>query len=95
MLGFFDAGVALPRKVRAPVAVWKFGADLTMVALPGETVVDYALAVRKLANSSNLWVAGYSNDVFGYLPSKRVVEEGGYEAHGLTKGFGGPGFFAP
>ena len=26
-----------------------------------------------------MWVAGYSNDVFGYVPSVRVLREGGYE----------------
>lgn len=95
MLSFFDAGAKLPVRYRAPVAVWKFGRDLTLVGLPGETVVDYALAVEKLADPRSLWIAGYCNDKFGYLPSKRVAEEGGYEAQGLTKGFGGPGFFSP
>lgn len=95
MLTFFDAGAPLPTKYRAPVAVWKFGSDLTLVGLPGETVVDYALGVEKLADPKKLWLAGYCNDSFGYLPSKRVTEEGGYEAQGLTKGFGGPGYFAP
>ena len=95
MVEFLDAGAALPTRYRAPVAVWKFGRDLTLVGLPGETVVDYALAVEKLSDPARLWVAGYCNDKIGYLPSRRVTEEGGYEAQGLTKGFGGPGFFAP
>jgi neutral ceramidase len=95
MLAFLDAGARLPTKYRAPIAVWKFGSDLTLVGLPGETVVDYALGVEKLADPKKLWVAGYCNDQFGYLASKRVTEEGGYEAQGLTKGFGGPGYFAP
>ncbi len=95
MLLFFDNELAPPARYRAPVAVWTFGPELTLVGLPGETVVDYALAVAKLADPKKLWVAGYCNDKFGYLPSKRVAEEGGYEAQGLTKGFGGPGFFAP
>jgi neutral ceramidase len=95
MLLFFDAGAKLPTKYRAPIAVWKFGSDLTVVGLPGETVVEYAIGVEKLADPKKLWVAGYCNDSFGYLPSKKVIEEGGYEAQGLTKGFGGPGFFSP
>lgn len=95
MLLYFDNGLVPPARYRAPVAVWKFGSDLTLVGLPGETVVDYALAVEKLTDPRKLWVAGYCNDKFGYLPSKRVAEEGGYEAQGLTKGFGGPGFFSP
>jgi hypothetical protein len=27
-----------------------------------------------------IWVAGYCNEVFGYVPSQRVLQEGGYEA---------------
>jgi neutral ceramidase len=26
-----------------------------------------------------VWVAAYANDVFGYIPSSRVLAEGGYE----------------
>jgi hypothetical protein len=95
MLACLDAQEKPPVSYRAPVAVWTFGPDLTLVGLPGETVVDYALAVGKLTDPRRLWVAGYCNDKFGYLPSKRVAEEGGYEAQGLTKGFGGPGIFSP
>ena len=54
MLAFFDAGATLPAGFKAPVAVWKFGSDLTLVGLPGETVVDYALAVEKLADPRKL-----------------------------------------
>ena len=27
-----------------------------------------------------IWIAGYCNEVFGYVPSQRVLQEGGYEA---------------
>ena len=40
----------------------------------------------------NLWPAAYCNDQFGYLPSKRVMAEGGYENRGLANGTGS---FAP
>lgn len=30
--------------------------------------------------SPAVWVAGYCNEVFGYVPSQRVLQEGGYEA---------------
>ena len=63
-----------------PVQVARLGNDLTIVALPGEAVVDYSLRLKKeLAGSSRVWVGGYSNHVFGYLPSLRVLREGGYE----------------
>jgi neutral ceramidase len=40
-------------------------------------------------------VAGYSNDIFGYLGSRRVIEEGGYEGIGAnTRILNHPGRFA-
>ena len=46
-----------------------------------------------LDQPNQLWVAAYCNDVFGYLPSSRVLGEGGYETRGLYSGV--PGFFDP
>jgi hypothetical protein len=70
-----------------PVQVAQFGDDLTLVALPGEAVVDYSLRLKKEfaaeeKDGPRVWVAGYSNHVFGYLPSRRVLREGGYEGGG-------------
>lgn len=64
-----------------PVQVIKLGDDLTIVALGSEVVVDYSLRFkRELAGKAALWIAGYSNDYTGYVPSLRVHKEGGYEA---------------
>jgi hypothetical protein len=38
-------------------------------------------------------VAGYSNDVFAYIPSRRVLEEGGYEGGGAMIAYGQPAPF--
>ena len=65
--------------VTGRVAVWQFGEDLTLVALAGEVVVDYVALIEKALGPTKLWVAAYSNDVFGYLPSARLLGEGGYE----------------
>jgi uncharacterized protein YjeT (DUF2065 family) len=63
-----------------PVQVLRFGQDLTLVALAGEVVVDYALRLKRELAGPAVWVAGYTNDVLGYVPSARVLAEGGYEA---------------
>lgn len=65
-----------------PVQVVRFGSDLTLVAIAGETCVDYSLRLKRELAGPAVWVAGYCNDVFGYLPSLRVLREGGYEAGG-------------
>jgi hypothetical protein len=75
----------------------QFGRDLTLVALGGEAVVDYALRLKRdLAGTAVGWVAGYSNDCFGYLGSKRVITEGGYEGRDANlRILHHPGPFAP
>lgn len=63
-----------------PVQVVHFGDAVTLVALGSETVVDYALRFKSEIKAPMVWVAGYSNDYAGYVPSRRVAVEGGYEA---------------
>lgn len=75
--------------------VLRFGDDLTLIALAGEVVVDYSLRLKAELGGQMVWVAGYSNDVFGYIPSLRVLREGGYEAGGAMRYTELPGPFAP
>ncbi len=69
----------LPEKYPFPAQVVQFGDDLTLVGLGGETVVDYSLRLKKELAGPAVWVAGYCNDVMGYIPSARLLREGGYE----------------
>lgn len=93
MLALLERGEKLPTHYTCPFTVWQFGDDLTLVGLPGEVVVDYALLLEKALGPNRLWLAAYCNDVFGYLPSARVLSEGGYETRGLYSG--GVGLFDP
>ena len=72
-----------------------FGDDLLLIALAGEVVVDYSLRFKLEIRGVPVWVAGYSNDVFGYVPSLRVLQEGGYEGGGAMRYTTLPGPFAP
>jgi len=76
----------------APLHVLRLG-SLALVALSGEVVVDYALAIKRKYGSGT-WVAGYTDSVFGYVPSARVLREGGYEGGDAMLYFGRPGPFA-
>jgi len=78
-----------------PLHVARFGDDLAFVAISGETTLDYSLICKRELAGPFVWVAGYCDDVFAYLPSLRVLKEGGYEGrdgivHQLT-----PTPFAP
>jgi len=68
----------LPGDYPYPVQVWRFDA-LRWVFLGGEATVDYSLRIKRNAGSSHTWVAAYCNDVMAYIPSLRVLKEGGYE----------------
>ncbi|MCB1277723.1 hypothetical protein [Prosthecobacter sp.] len=68
-----------PDHVNYPVQVWQSGSDLTFIALTGETVVDYSLKFKAAYGWNNTWVCGYNNDLTSYVPSLRVLKEGGYE----------------
>ncbi len=95
MLKILDRDGRLPADYPYPIQVWQFGPDLTFIALAGEVVVDYDLRLKKELGAEKTWVAGYSNDVFAYIPSERVLKEGGYEGGGAMIYYGQPGPFAP
>src|SRR5262249_32783715 len=47
LLKHLEANGKLPVSYSTPVQVLRFGGDLLLVALPGETVVDYSLRLKK------------------------------------------------
>jgi len=93
MLQILDRDGKLPDHHSYPIQVWQFGKDMTFIALGGEVVVDYSLRFKRKYGFDTLWVAGYSNDVFAYIPSLRVLEEGGYEGGGAMIAYGQPAPF--
>ncbi len=78
-----------------PVQVWKFGDQLTWVALGGEVVVDYSLRLKRELVPGKTWVTGYANDVMCYIPSERVLSEGGYEGASSMIPYQQPSPWAP
>jgi hypothetical protein len=95
MLKTLERSGHLPSEYPYPLEIWQFGQDLTLVALGGEVVVDYDLRLKRELGTEKLWVAAYCNDVFAYIPSLRVLKEGGYEGGGAMIYYGQPGPFAP
>lgn len=93
MVAMIEKGEKPASHYNCPVSVWQFGQDLTLVALPEEVVVDYLKMIEKAIGPNQLWVAAYCSDVSGYVPSARLLSEGGYETHGLY--YTGVGYFHP
>jgi len=82
LLTELDAVGSLPTSYPVPVQVVCFGDSLSLIAIGGEVTVDYSLRLKKEfgeLSGAPVWVAGYSNEVMCYIPSDRVLEEGGYE----------------
>lgn len=85
LLDQLDAGKELMAEYPYPIQVIRLGSDFTLVALGGEVVVDYSLRLQDEIKDPVVWVAGYSNDVMTYIPSRRVWNEGGYEGGDAMK----------
>jgi hypothetical protein len=83
-------GRALDKTYPYPVGVWKLGNQIDFVFLGGEVVVDFAVRLKKQRGGYRTWVAAYSNDVMAYIPSERVLREGGYEGEGAMVYYGLP-----
>ena len=66
------------RQQHYEVQVWCLG-DLTMVALEGEVCADWGAMTRALATTRHAMVIGYANHCPGYIPTARIIREGGYE----------------
>jgi hypothetical protein len=95
LLEDIEAGGKLPASYPYPISIWKLGPDVQWVFLGGEVVVDYAVRVKSELAGSKTWVAGYSHDVMAYIPSRRVLLEGGYEGGGAMVYYGLPSPWSP
>jgi hypothetical protein len=79
-LARLQRGANLPTTLYYPLITWNFDDQLSLLFLPGEVVVDYAIRLRKENPTGPLWIHAYANYVPCYIPSKRILNEGGYEA---------------
>ncbi|MCC6264413.1 MAG: neutral/alkaline non-lysosomal ceramidase N-terminal domain-containing protein [Bryobacterales bacterium] len=66
--------------VNYPAQALRIGGDFVLVAMGGEVVVDYGHRIKRAMPGKRVIVAGYSNDVMCYIPTLRILREGGYEA---------------
>lgn len=95
MLRQLDAGEPLVTSYPYPVQVLRLGDRALIVALGGEVVVDYSLRLKRELGRDGTWVLGYCNDVMAYIPSLRVLNEGGYEGCTSMPLYGLPGKWSP
>jgi hypothetical protein len=72
--------------------VWRFGSGQTFVIMSSEVVIDYQIKFKQKYGVDSTWVLAYANEHIAYIPSLRVLEEGGYEG---TRGMLECGFPSP
>lgn len=85
-----DNGKPLRPTYPYPVQLWRLGNSIDWFFLGGEVVVDFANRTKTEQRGVQTWMAGYSNDVMAYIPSRRVLTEGGYEGGGAMVYYGQP-----
>jgi neutral ceramidase len=90
LLEEIDAGKPLSPTYAYPVQLWNLGNEIAWYFLGGEVVVDFAIRTKAEQHGVKTWIAGYSNDVMAYIPSRRVLTEGGYEGGGAMVYYGRP-----
>ncbi len=94
-LGKLDRGEELRTAVPYSIQTWLFGDDLAVLFMPGEVVVDYALRLKREFDFRRLWINAFSNDSPCYIPSERILREGGYEGRDAMIYYDQPAHFRP
>lgn len=89
------AGEKLPATYPYPIQVWQVGDGVTWVALGGEITVEYSLRIKEKLGQGRTWVTGYANDVMSYIPSEKILAEGGYEGETSQTYYQKPTKWAP
>lgn len=71
------------------VQVWKLGGEQLWISLSGEVVVDYSLKYKEKFGPQT-WVNGFAHDLVCYVPSTRILKEGGGQEIGVPWDYGLP-----
>ena len=93
-LEMLQNGQDIKTDISYPIQAWTFGDELAVVFLASEVVVDFSHRLKREFDATRLWVGAYANAFPGYIPSERVLAEGGYEGGGAMIYFGQPTRFA-
>jgi hypothetical protein len=68
-------------KDHAPIyiSVWYLGDETRLIAMEGEVSTEYALLLKRMFPGGKTMVLGYTNGVYYYVPTRKMITEGGYE----------------
>ena len=76
LLDALDRGEKFDTSYPCPIQIIRIGEQLLMIAIGGEPVIDYSVNLKQefAAEGKLVWVVGYANDMFGYVPTPRPVD---------------------
>jgi hypothetical protein len=95
-LGWAEAVQAgtLPTDISAEVMVIALG-ETAIVLLPGESFVEFGLAIKQHAAPRPVLTLAYANGTPGYIPHRSAYPAGGYEVEDAYRYYGYSACFAP
>ncbi|NQX58247.1 neutral/alkaline non-lysosomal ceramidase N-terminal domain-containing protein [Paenibacillus qinlingensis] len=74
---------SLSPSIPLEVSILKLAEELSILGMNAEVVVDYGLYIKQITKGTVLPI-GYTNGMFGYIPTGQQLVEGGYETHEST-----------
>jgi len=78
-IALLDRGYGLRKEVPVLVQGIRLGEGLRMIGIEGELVAELGLLIRDYYGRGITFPLGYSNGTQMYLPTSRMIKEGGYE----------------
>jgi neutral ceramidase len=75
------------------VQVLGFGEEAALVGVPGELFAEIGIELKRRSPLAHTMICGYANGTLGYIPSRKAVQEGGYEVSDAYKLYGFPACF--
>lgn len=88
MLKESTQGKAFLKSYPYPLQIWQLG-NQSLFNMGGEVTIAYTIALKE-KYGEEIFVMAYSNDVMGYIPSEKILEEGGYEGYSSQMVYGLP-----
>lgn len=87
LLEYAEEHGEMPAGYEAPKQVFHIGEDLTFVILSGEIAEGYAYRISEMEYPDRrMWVVGFSNDLFAYVPTRGVLRAGNRVGGGRVAG---------
>lgn len=66
--------------INSEIQIFRIG-NIEIIGVPVELFVEYGIEIKCKSTSQNAIIAGYANEVLGYVYTKEAAEKGSYEVY--------------